>query len=213
MPTDAAAVVLVEVDGTQTQIDEEAALVERVARAHNVRTVRIAQNDTERDLLWKARKSAFGAMARIAPNYYLHDCVVPRTRLVEVLDEIAAIGARHDLVIVNVFHAGDGNLHPLIAFDRRDVAQTERVMQAGEEIIRKCVAVGGVLTGEHGVGIEKRDFMPLTFNAVDLEAQACTRAAFDPAGRINPDKVLPRGSRCGELGGGDIASLPEGAWV
>jgi glycolate oxidase len=212
MPTDAAAIVLVEVDGTPTQIDDEAALVERVARAHNVRTVRIAQNDAERDLLWKARKSAFGAMARIAPNYYLHDCVVPRTRLVEVLDEIAAIGKRHDLVIVNVFHAGDGNLHPLIAFDRRDTAQTERVMRAGEEIIRKCVAVGGVLTGEHGVGIEKRDFMPLTFNAVDLEAQACTRAAFDPGGRINPDKVLPRGSRCAELGG-DIAALPEGAWV
>ena len=212
MPTDAAAIVLVEVDGTPTQIAEEAALVERVARAHNVRTVRIAQNDIERDLLWKARKSAFGAMARIAPNYYLHDCVVPRTRLVEVLDEIAAIGKRHELVIVNVFHAGDGNLHPLIAFDRRDTAQTERVMQAGEEIIRKCVAAGGVLTGEHGIGIEKRDFMPLTFNAVDLEAQACTRAAFDPAGRINPDKVLPRGSRCGELGG-DIAALPEGAWV
>ncbi len=212
LPVDAAAIVLVEVDGTPTQVTEEAALVERVARVHRVRTVRVAADDAERELLWKARKSAFGAMARIAPNYYLHDCVVPRTRLVEVLDEIAAIGRRHDLVIVNVFHAGDGNLHPLIAFDRRDLAQTERVMQAGEDIIRKCVAVGGVLTGEHGVGIEKRDFMPLTFNAVDLEAQACTRAAFDPHGRINPDKVLPRGSRCGELGG-DIAALPDGAWV
>jgi len=213
LPTDAAAIVLVEVDGTPAQVADEAALVERVARAHQVRTVRIAADAAERDLLWKARKSAFGAMARIAPNYYLHDCVVPRTRLVEVLDEIAAIGERHDLVIVNVFHAGDGNLHPLIAFDRRDLAQTERVMQAGEDIIRKCVAVGGVLTGEHGVGIEKRDFMPLTFTEVDLEAQACTRAAFDPHGRINPDKVLPRGSRCGDLLGGDIASLPDGAWV
>ena len=212
LPTDAAAIVLVEVDGTPAQVADEAALVERVARAHAVRTVRIAADAAERELLWKARKSAFGAMARIAPNYYLHDCVVPRTRLVEVLDEIAAIGKRHDLVIVNVFHAGDGNLHPLIAFDRRDLAQTERVMQAGEDIIRKCVAVGGVLTGEHGVGLEKRDFMPLTFTAVDLEAQACTRAAFDPHGRINPDKVLPRGSRCGDLGG-DIAALPEGAWV
>jgi glycolate oxidase len=111
-----------------------------------------------------------------------------------------------------VVHAGDGNLHPRLAFDRRDAAQTARVMQAGEDIIRTCVAVGGVLTGEHGVGIEKRDFMPLTFSAVDLEAQACTRAAFDPRGRINPDKVLPRGSRCGELGG-DLAALPDGAWV
>jgi glycolate oxidase len=212
LPTDAAAVVLVEVDGTPTQVAEEAALVERVAGLNRVRTVRVAADEAERELLWKARKSAFGAMARIAPNYYLHDCVVPRTRLVEVLDEIAAIGRRHDLVIVNVFHAGDGNLHPLIAFDRRDAAQTARVMQAGEDIIRTCVAVGGVLTGEHGVGIEKRDFMPLTFSAVDLEAQACTRAAFDPRGRINPDKVLPRGSRCGELGG-DLAALPDGAWV
>jgi glycolate oxidase len=212
LPVDAAAIVLVEIDGTPTQVAEEAALVERLAGLNHVRTVRVAADAAERDLLWKARKSAFGAMARIAPNYYLHDCVVPRTRLVEVLDEIAAIGRRHDLVIVNVFHAGDGNLHPLIAFDRRDVAQTERVMQAGEDIIRKCVAVGGVLTGEHGVGIEKRDFMPLTFNAVDLAAQACARAAFDPGGRINPDKVLPRGSRCGELGG-DIAALPDGAWV
>jgi glycolate oxidase len=212
LPTDAAAIVLVEVDGTPAQVADEAELVERVARENSVRTVRVARDATERDLLWKARKSAFGAMARIAPNYYLHDCVVPRTRLVEVLDEIAAIGQRHDLVIVNVFHAGDGNLHPLIAFDRRDAAQTERVMRAGEEIIRTCVAVGGVLTGEHGVGIEKRDFMPLTFTATDLEAQACTRAAFDPHGRINPDKVLPRGSRCGELGG-DHGALPEGVWV
>ena len=212
LPVDAAAIVLVEVDGTP-DADRGGGRPRRAGRrAHRVRTVRVAADDAERELLWKARKSAFGAMARIAPNYYLHDCVVPRTRLVEVLDEIAAIGRRHDLVIVNVFHAGDGNLHPLIAFDRRDLAQTERVMQAGEDIIRKCVAVGGVLTGEHGVGIEKRDFMPLTFNAVDLEAQACTRAAFDPGGRINPDKVLPRGSRCGELGG-DIAALPDGAWV
>ena len=212
LPVDAQAIVLVEVDGTPAQVTEEAALVERVAREHAVRTVRIAKDDAERDLLWKARKSAFGAMARIAPNYYLHDCVVPRTRLVEVLDEIAAIGRRHDLVIVNVFHAGDGNLHPLIAFDRRDIDQTARVMQAGEDIIRKCVAVGGVLTGEHGVGIEKRDFMPLTFNEADLEAQACTRLAFDPGGRINPAKVLPMGSRCGELGG-DHARLPDGMWV
>ena len=212
LPTDAQAIVLVEVDGTPAQVADEAALVERVARDHHVRTVRVARDEAERDLLWKARKSAFGAMARIAPNYYLHDCVVPRTRLVEVLDEIAAIGRRHDLVIVNVFHAGDGNLHPLIAFDRRDAAQTERVMQAGEDIIRTCVAVGGVLTGEHGVGIEKRDFMPLTFTDVDLGAQACARAAFDPSGRVNPQKVLPRGSRCAELGG-DHAHLPDGVWV
>ncbi len=213
MPTDAAAVVLVEVDGTSAQVDHEAGIVEQVARAHGVRTIRTAGDDAERDLLWKARKSAFGAMARIAPNYYLHDCVVPRTKLVEVLEAIGAIGRRHDLVIVNVFHAGDGNLHPLIAFDRRDTEQTARVMRAGEEIIRVCVAAGGVLSGEHGIGLEKRDFMPLTYNSVDLEAQACVRTAFDPSGRINPAKVLPLGSRCGELVGGDHADLQDGMWV
>ena len=213
MPTDAAAVVLVEVDGTPAHVAHEGAVVERVARAHGVRTIRTAKDGAERDLLWKARKSAFGAMARIAPNYYLHDCVVPRTKLVEVLEAIAQIGRDHDLVIVNVFHAGDGNLHPLIAFDRRDVDQTARVMTAGEEIIKVCVAAGGVLSGEHGIGLEKRDFMGLTYSQVDLDAQACIRTAFDPSGRINPAKVLPLGSRCGELLGGAHADLQEGMWV
>lgn len=213
MPTDAAAIVLVEVDGTPAQVAHEAAIVERVASAHGVRTIRTAKDAAERDLLWKARKSAFGAMARIAPNYYLHDCVVPRTKLVEVLEAIGRIGAEHELVIVNVFHAGDGNLHPLIAFDRRDADQTARVMVAGEEIIKVCVAAGGVLSGEHGIGLEKRDFMNLTYSHVDLDAQACVRVAFDPSGRINPAKVLPLGSRCGELVGGAHAELTEGMWV
>jgi glycolate oxidase len=213
MPTDAAAVVLVEVDGTPAHVAHEGAVVERVAQAHGVRTIRTAKDGAERDLLWKARKSAFGAMARIAPNYYLHDCVVPRTKLVEVLEAIAQIGRDHDLVIVNVFHAGDGNLHPLIAFDRRDADQTARVMTAGEEIIKVCVAAGGVLSGEHGIGLEKRDFMGLTYSQVDLDAQACIRTAFDPSGRINPAKVLPLGSRCGELLGGAHADLQEGMWV
>lgn len=212
LPTDAAAMVLVEVDGTPAQVDHEAAIVERVARDHSAGTIRVAQDEAERALLWKARKSAFGAMARIAPNYYLHDCVVPRTRLVEVLEGIAEIGRSHDLVIVNVFHAGDGNLHPLIAFDRRNAEQTERVMKAGEAIIHLCVSVGGVLTGEHGVGLEKRDFMPLTFTAEDLDTMAGIRAAFDPTGRVNPEKVLPLGSRCGDIGGAH-ADLTDGMWV
>ncbi len=174
--------------------------------------VRVARDEDERALFWKARKSAFGAVARIAPNYYLHDCVVPRTRLVEILARIYEIGAELDLVIMNVFHAGDGNLHPLIAFDRRDPAQVERVHAAGTLIIEACVAVGGVLSGEHGIGLEKRDFMPLTFSAADLEAQACAREAFDPEGRMNPAKVLPVGSRCGEIVL-DAGSLPEGTWL
>lgn len=212
MPTDAAAVVLVEVDGTPAQVAHETDVVQRVATEHSARTIRVAATEAERALLWKARKSAFGAMARIAPNYYLHDCVVPRTRLVEVLEGIAQIGREHDLVIVNVFHAGDGNLHPLIAFDRRDAEQTQRVLAAGEAIIHLCVSLGGVLTGEHGVGLEKRDFMPLTFTAEDLDAMAGMREAFDPSGRMNPEKVLPLGSRCGEVGG-DHRDHADGVWV
>ena len=212
LPVEAAAVLLVEVDGTAAEVAAHTAVVERVGAATGAGRVRVARDEAERALFWKARKSAFGAVARIAPNYYLHDCVVPRTRLVEILDRIYEIGDQHDLVIMNVFHAGDGNLHPLIAFDRRDAAQVERVHLAGRDIIEACVAVGGVLSGEHGIGLEKRDFMPLTFDAVSLEAQACAREAFDPQGRMNPAKVLPLGSRCGELVL-DAASLPPGTWL
>ncbi len=212
LPVDAAAMLLVEVDGTPAEVASHTAVVERVGAEHGAGRVRVASDEAERALFWKARKSAFGAVARIAPNYYLHDCVVPRTRLVEVLERIGEIGAAHELVIMNVFHAGDGNLHPLIAFDRRDAEQVERVHAAGAEIISACVAVGGVLSGEHGIGLEKRDFMPLTFSAVDLDAQARAREAFDPEGRMNPAKVLPIGSRCGELVL-DAGSLPPGTWL
>jgi glycolate oxidase len=213
LPVESAAVLLVEVDGTPAQVAAEAALVEQVGRTHGVVTVRVAGDEAERALLWKARKSAFGAMARVAPNYYLHDCVVPRTSLVEVLEEIDRIAERLDLVILQVFHAGDGNLHPLIAFDRRNEEQVERVMAAGRAIIEACVAVGGVLSGEHGIGLEKRDFMGLTFSAVDLDAQARAREAFDPEGRVNPLKVLPAGSRCGELMRSTADGLPAGTWL
>jgi glycolate oxidase len=212
LPIDAAAMLLVEVDGTAAEVASHTAVVERIGAETGARRVRVARSPAEAALFWKARKSAFGAVARVAPNYYLHDCVVPRTRLVEILERIYEIGARFDLVIMNVFHAGDGNLHPLIAFDRRDEEQVERVHAAGTAIIEACVAVGGVLSGEHGIGLEKRDFMPLTFSAVDLDAQARAREAFDPEGRMNPAKVLPVGSRCGELVL-DAGSLPPGAWV
>ncbi len=212
LPVDAAAVLLVEVDGTPAEVASHTAVVEAVGAEHGAGRVRVARDAAEAALFWKARKSAFGAVARVAPNYYLHDCVVPRTRLVEVLEEIERIAARHDLIVMNVFHAGDGNLHPLIAFDRRDAEQVERVHAAGEDIIHACVAVGGVLSGEHGIGLEKRDYMPLTFSAVDLDAQARAREAFDPAGQLNPHKVLPVGSRCGELML-DAGSLPPGTWL
>jgi len=208
-PTDAAAVLLVELDGLPAGVEEQTRHVGQVLRSHGARGVRVASGPAERALWWKGRKSAFGAIARIAPNYYLHDCVVPRTRLVEVLSEVGRIAARHDLILGNVFHAGDGNLHPLIVFDARVPGALERVHAAGQEIIEACVAVGGSLSGEHGIGLEKRDAMPLVFSAADLEAQKWLREAFDPAGLCNPEKVLPKGgTRCG-----DIATLPEGAWV
>jgi glycolate oxidase subunit GlcD len=209
LPTDAAAVLLVEVDGLGAGIQGKADRVAAVLDAHGARKVRLASSDAERALWWKGRKSAFGAIARIAPNYYLHDCVVPRAALVEVLAEVGDVAARHGLVLGNVFHAGDGNLHPLIVFDRRQPGVMEKVRAAGEEIVALCVRAGGSLSGEHGIGLEKRDAMPLVFTAADLEAQGWLRAAFDPEGSCNPEKVLPRGgSRCG-----DLASVPQGAWV
>ncbi|MBV9410052.1 MAG: FAD-binding protein, partial [Acidimicrobiia bacterium] len=207
-PRDAAAVLLVEVDGLPGGVEAAADIVSRVGREHGARTVRVAADETERALLWKGRKSAFGAIARIAPNYYLHDAVVPRTRLVDVMKAVYDIAERYDLVMMNVFHAGDGNLHPLIVFDRRAEGVLERVMAAGEEIIQACVGAGGVLSGEHGIGLEKRDYMPLIFSADDLDAQARLREAFDPDGVANPEKVLPAGSRCG-----DLQKIPEGAWI
>jgi len=207
-PRDAAAVLLVEVDGLEGGVAHQVDAVSRVGLEHGARTVRVAADEAERALLWKGRKSAFGAIARIAPDYYLHDAVVPRTRLVEVLRGVYDIADAHRLVTMNVFHAGDGNLHPLIVFDRREPGVWDRVYAAGNEILTMCIAAGGVLTGEHGVGVEKRDLMPLLFSADDLDAQARLRDAFDPDGAANPLKVLPRGSRCGEL-----QRVPEGAWI
>ncbi|MEX2256310.1 MAG: FAD-linked oxidase C-terminal domain-containing protein [Acidimicrobiia bacterium] len=207
-PRDAAAVLLVELDGLEPGVLADVDAVSRVGRDHGARSVRVAADDAERALLWKGRKSAFGAIARIAPDYYLHDAVVPRTRLVDVLRQVVDVCAQERVTVMNVFHAGDGNLHPLLAFDAREPGIWPRVKAAGEEIMRVCVAAGGVLSGEHGIGLEKRDAMPLVFTPDDLDAQARVRDAFDPTGLANPDKVLPRGSRCGE-----ITRVPSGAWI
>jgi glycolate oxidase len=207
-PRDAEAVLLVEVEGLPDGVATEVAVVEHVAREHGVDTVRVAADDAERALLWRGRKSAFGAIARIAPDYYLHDAVVPRTKLVDVLARVYEIADEQDLIVMNVFHAGDGNLHPLLLFDARVPGIWDRVHAAGDAILRACIDAGGVLSGEHGIGLEKRDFMPLVFNEDDLDVQARVRDAFDPDGRANPEKVLPQGSRCGEL-----ARAPEGTWV
>jgi glycolate oxidase len=219
-PTDAAAILIVEVDGLPSAVEAQTREVEASARMHGVRAIRVAADDTERALLWKGRKSAFGAVAQIAPHYHLHDCVVPRTKLVEVLTGVYDIARRHDLIVTNVFHAGDGNLHPLLSFDRSVPGTLERVLAASEEIVRLCVEAGGALSGEHGIGLEKRDFMPLVFSAEDLAAQDCVRNSFDPDRRMNPQKVLPAGARCGDFAmarGTDAADaaaqMPEGSWI
>ena len=208
LPVDQAAALLVEVVGLPAGVEAQVGRIRELARQRNVGTVRVAADDAERALLWKGRKSAFGAIARIKPNYYLHDTVVPRHKLPEVLEQVYEIAARHELLVLNVFHAGDGNLHPLLVYDAREPGVVERVHAAGDEIVRVSVAAGGVLSGEHGIGLEKRDLMPLMFSDVDLAAQADLRRAFDPGLLSNPDKVLPSPAGCG-----DVHSVPEGAWV
>ena len=208
LPVDAAAVLLVEVAGLRHGLEADVARIIEIGNAHGARTVRIAQDEAERQLLWKGRKSAFGAIARIKPNYYLNDTVVPRRMLPQVLRQVYEITERYQVQVLNVFHAGDGNLHPLLVFDKRDPGVMERVLAAAEEIVRASVDAGGVLSGEHGIGLEKRDYMPMMFAPVDLAAQAAMRRAFDPAGLANPFKVLPSPAACG-----DVQHVPEGAWV
>ncbi|REK21855.1 MAG: FAD-binding protein [Actinobacteria bacterium] len=212
LPTDAAAVLLAEVVGSTATVESEASIIAEIGRSNHARNVVIAVESEDRELLWKGRKSAFGAIAQLAPDYYLHDTVVPRTRLVETMAGVYEIADRHDLTMLNVFHAGDGNLHPLIAFDSSDEDVARRVKLAGEEIVDLCLSVGGALSGEHGVGVEKRDLMPSSFSALDLDAQARIKDVFDPDHLLNPAKVLPQGSRCFDFGG-VRREVPEGAWV
>jgi glycolate oxidase len=200
-PTDAAAVLLAEVTGSPDTVKADTERISTIAKANHAADVRIATDDAERALLWKGRKSAFGAVAQAAPDYYLHDTVVPRTRLVEVMHQIYEIGDRHGLTMLNVFHAGDGNLHPLVAFDAKEPGALETVQAAATEMVKVSIEAGGSLSGEHGIGVEKRDLMPLVFTEVDLDAQARVKEAFDPHDRMNPEKVLPAGSRCFDAGG------------
>jgi glycolate oxidase len=198
IPMDAGAVLLIELDGPEVGLDEELACVSEVCRAHGVREIRVARDQAERDLLWKCRKRAFGAVGRLARNYCTQDGVVPRTKVPEILRRIAAAATKHDLRIGNVFHAGDGNIHPIILFDERDQDQVRRVLAAGRDILEACVALGGSVTGEHGIGIEKRAQMPLLFSEDDLAAMKTLRAVFDPEGRANPHKIFPDSKVCVE---------------
>jgi glycolate oxidase len=210
LPVGSAAALLVEVVGLPNALANQVDLVVAIAEEHAVKTVRVAQDEAERALLWKGRKSAFGAIANIQPDYYLHDTVVPRSRLPEVLAQIYEIAARHEIQVLNVFHAGDGNLHPLLVYDARVPGTVERVHAAGREIVEASVAAGGVLSGEHGIGLEKRDYMGLMFSDVDLAAQNALRCAFDPEMLANPGKVLPSPATCAEI---NHVRLPEGAWI
>ncbi|HET9949354.1 MAG TPA: FAD-linked oxidase C-terminal domain-containing protein [Longimicrobiales bacterium] len=190
-PTDAGAALVVEFDGTDAGLDEEAERAARCCREAGAREIRRAADAAERAALWNGRKKAFGAMGRIAPDLLVQDATVPRTRLPEVLARITEIGARYRLRVANVFHAGDGNLHPNIVFDRGDPDEVARVERASREIMKLCVEVGGTITGEHGVGVDKRGYMRLVHGPEELAAMAAVKAVFDPDGLLNPGKVLP----------------------
>jgi glycolate oxidase len=199
-PTDAAALLLAEVAGHPAAVEAEAQLIAGIASDNAASEVRVAADPATAALWWKGRKSAFGAVAQTAPDYYLHDTVVPRSRLVDVLSRVYEIGDRYGLTMMNVFHAGDGNLHPLMAFDAREPGVIDRVRAAATEIVKASVEAGGALSGEHGIGLEKRDLMDLAFSPVDLDAQERLREAFDPNRAFNPGKILPAGSRCFDYG-------------
>jgi glycolate dehydrogenase FAD-linked subunit len=198
-PMDSAAVLLIEVEGLREVVKEQAEKIEAVCARNQVRRVRRAKTAEERALLWKGRKNAFGALGRISPNYYVQDGVIPRTKLPEMLEYIEEVGQRYGLQIGNIFHAGDGNLHPLLMFDARDRDQSQRVVKAAQDIMTRCAELGGSITGEHGVGVEKNELMPLIFSEVDLEIQRKIKALLNPTGSFNPGKVLPTGKMCGEL--------------
>ncbi len=198
-PLDSAAVLLIDVDGLREAVESHAEAVADVCRVHHAREVRVARDATERDLLWKGRKNAFGAVGRLSPTYYVQDGVIPRTKLPATIRRIDEIGKKFGFEIGNIFHAGDGNLHPIILFDASDRKQFERAVGASDEIIRFCISMGGSITGEHGVGMEKDRLMPLLFSDVDLNLMVRVRDAFNPAGILNPGKIIPTAKSCGEI--------------
>jgi glycolate oxidase subunit GlcD len=211
-PRDAEAILLVEVEGVREQTEEAMEIARRLCVARCAREVRVAADESERQRFWKGRKGAFGAMGALAPNYYVQDGVVPRSKLPEMMRRIAAISREFNLRIANVFHAGDGNLHPNILFDMRAPGELERVIEAGAATLRACVELGGSITGEHGVGLEKKAYIGLLFAEADLEAMTRVRKAFDPNGRFNPAKVFPAPVSCGEVRL-EPAKIPAGLWV
>jgi len=198
-PLDSAAVLLIDVDGLREAVESQAESIADVCRIHHAREVRLARDPAERDLLWKGRKNAFGAVGRLSPTYYVQDGVIPRTKLPATLRRINEIGKKYGFEIGNIFHAGDGNLHPIILFDARDEDQFRRAVSTSDEIIKFCIEMGGSITGEHGVGMEKDRLMPLLFSDAELALMRRVRDAFNPQGLLNPDKIIPSAKGCGEL--------------
>ena len=199
-PTDAGAVLIIEVDGLDAGLDREAQAISAIVQSHGGSVAKSIRWQTKKEpeyvAIWKSRKSAFGAIGRLSPTFCTQDGVVPRTKLPHILRHITEVGRRHNLRIANVFHAGDGNIHPILLFDERDPDQVRRVLEASHEILDECIAVGGSVTGEHGIGVEKMAFMPRLFGPEDLAAMIALRSTFNPDGRCSPDKMLPGGGGC-----------------
>jgi len=212
-PEGAGAVLLVELDGPRGEVETQAERVAAICRERGAISVSVARDDAERALLWKGRKEAAGAVGRLTSAYLLQDAVVPRSKLPQIMRELVAIGERHRLLIANVFHAGDGNLHPLICYDDRSADELARAKQANEELLHACIALGGSVTGEHGIGADKCQSLPLQFAEADLNFMYRLRGAFDPDRLMNPGKLLPTHPACGEGFKPERPVLPAGTWV
>jgi glycolate oxidase len=199
-PTDAGAVLIIEIDGLEAGLDPEAHAITQLVRGRGGTIPKAiawrTRKEPEYVAIWKSRKSAFGAIGRLSPTFCTQDGVVPRTKLPHILRTITRIGQRYNIRIANVFHAGDGNIHPILLFDERDPDQVRRVLEASHEILDECIAVGGSVTGEHGIGVEKMAFMPKLFSPEDLAAMVALRNTFNPEGRCSPGKMLPTGAGC-----------------
>ena len=212
-PKGAGAVLLIELDGPVAEIEAQAAPIEAICREHLALEIRVARSEAERALLWKGRKEAAGVFGRLTPNWLLQDAVVPRSKLPQIMRELRAIAERHRVQIANVFHAGDGNLHPLILYDDRNPEELERAQAANEELLHACIAMGGTVTGEHGVGLDKAKNLALQYGEADLNFMARLRRVFDPDRIMNPGKLLPSHPACGEGFRPLRPRVPEGAWV
>src|SRR5437660_10968331 len=212
-PKDAAAVLLIELDGPAEEVEAQGERAASICWERGALEVRVAQDAAERALLWKGRKEAAGAVGRLAPTYLLQDAVVPRSKLPAIMRELGAIGARHRVQIANVFHAGDGNLHPLILYDDRNPDELERAKAANEELLHACIAMGGTVTGEHGVGLDKAKNLPLQYGDADLNFMYRLRGVFDPQRLMNPKKLLPAHPACCEGWRPPRPRLPEGTWI